>query len=456
MFPQTLRIAIDMPLTHLALLAFAAIALPVLSQWLRWHAFVAILAVSVLFGVGASMSISLIGKAFGAGFAGTVESAGLIVIAAAFVLALAEDCGVAAHVTARIGGWQQRRSAPILAVIGLLGGLAATPVAALAVLTPMFCCLGGTSRRWSSRGALILAFAISAGAGLLPPAPAPMAAAAILGADTLLLALVGLPAAVIAVLAGKLFLYGFRFLLPDGEEMPAGTAEGAPGTALRAFIALIIASIAMLVLLIVQLLGEIASEPFGIGPTRELLLGLGRPAVLLVVGIGLAALVTGRWSALLSAQGLAGRALAGSASIVFVLGAAGGFQSLTQETGMAALLAEPLLDWRIGLVMPFAVAAVIKTAQGSSLVAAITAAGMVQPLLLALGLDAPTGRALAAAAIGLGAMTASHVNDPFFWLTAHVARIGPGRGLVLFALGTLVQGIAGLAVLLALAWLLPS
>ena len=71
---------------------------------------------------------------------------------------------------------------------------------------------------------------------------------------------------------------------------------------------------------------------------------------------------------------------------------------------------------------PFLIAAAIKTLQGSSLVAAITAAGMVQPLLLPLGLDDPNGKALAALAVGAGAMTVCHVNDEFSgW-----SRIGPG------------------------------
>ncbi len=48
---------------------------------------------------------------------------------------------------------------------------------------------------------------------------------------------------------------------------------------------------------------------------------------------------------------------------------------------MAELLGERLLAWHAGLLVPFLIAAVIKTLQGSSLVAAITAAGMMQTAL---------------------------------------------------------------------------
>ena len=86
-----------------------------------------------------------------------------------------------------------------------------------------------------------------------------------------------------------------------------------------------------------------------------------------------------------------------------------------------------LLDWHLGalaILIPFLIAAVLKTFQGSSLVAAITAAGMVQPLMGALDLGGANAKALAALAVGAGAMTVSHVNDDYFWLSASdLARI---------------------------------
>ncbi len=98
----------------------------------------------------------------------------------------------------------------------------------------------------------------------------------------------------------------------------------------------------------------------------------------------------------------------------------------------------------------------IKTLQGSSLVAAIAAAGMVQPILMPLGLDGDTGKALAALAVGMGAMTAAHINDEFFWLVSTTAGLRPLRGLAAITVGTLLQGFVGVAVLLLLSGLLPS
>ena len=123
---------------------------------------------------------------------------------------------------------------------------------------------------------------------------------------------------------------------------------------------------------------------------------------------------------------------------------------------MAEMLGERLLAWHLGasgVLIPFLIAAIMKTLQGSSLVAAITTAGMVQPILLTLGLDDANGRALAALAVGAGAMTISHINDEYFWLVADRAALTPLRAVARFSTGTLLQGLVAAVALLAISLL---
>src|SRR5260221_13544778 len=98
----------------------------------------------------------------------------------------------------------------------------------------------------------------------------------------------------------------------------------------------------------------------------------------------------------------------------------------------------------------FIVAGIVETVLCYSHTARLRTAGMIEPLLPALGLDAPTGRALAVAADGAGAMTVSHINDPHFWLTAHAQRLTPSRTLITLSGGTAVQGVTAIAILLIL------
>jgi GntP family gluconate:H+ symporter len=117
---------------------------------------------------------------------------------------------------------------------------------------------------------------------------------------------------------------------------------------------------------------------------------------------------------------------------------------------MAELLAEQALDPRLGLLAPFLAAAIVKTMQGNSLSAVLTASGMIEPMLPALGLDSATGRALAAAAVGAGSIAVVHMNDPLFWIAADMGKLSPTRALGLITVGSAILSLLTLFALLGL------
>ena len=123
---------------------------------------------------------------------------------------------------------------------------------------------------------------------------------------------------------------------------------------------------------------------------------------------------------------------------------------MLDQTGMAELLAEYALQPRYGILTPFLAAAVVKTMQGNSMSAILTASGMVEPMLPALGLDSAGGRVLASLAVGAGSMAIVHVNDPYFWIAASMGRLSPVRALQIISLGSLLMALGVLVVLAAL------
>ena len=68
-----------------------------------------------------------------------------------------------------------------------------------------------------------------------------------------------------------------------GKRRPTSRPERPSGSPL----VLILAITVPLLLLMVQSVGDIPSEPLGGGPTRELILGIGRPLILFLVGVGI-------------------------------------------------------------------------------------------------------------------------------------------------------------------------
>ena len=99
---------------------------------------------------------------------------------------------------------------------------------------------------------------------------------------------------------------------------------------------------------------------------------------------------------------------------------------------------------RLGLLIPFLIAALLKTAQGSSTVAIITASSIVFPLLPIIQLESEMGKVWVVMAIGTGAMTVSHANDSYFWIVSQISGMDVKTAYRTHTLGTLIQGTLGI------------
>lgn len=99
------------------------------------------------------------------------------------------------------------------------------------------------------------------------------------------------------------------------------------------------------------------------------------------------------------------------------------------------------------------IAGILKTAQGSSTVALVTTAGIVQPMLGSLGLESTFLTVMTVLAIGAGAMTVSHANDSYFWVVTNFGEMTPQQGYKTQTVVTLLEGIASMALITVL-WLL--
>ncbi|MFZ5778760.1 MAG: hypothetical protein ACOY4R_00960 [Pseudomonadota bacterium] len=391
------------------LVPLAVLAIVLLVQRLHLPAFLAIMATVVVYGIAADMSFQSVGKAFGLGFSAVLEQVGLLVVAGALVQALV--------LRAPLG-------TGTCAAAGVLAGLGPSAAGGLALLQP--------AGQDAPRRALGMALTLLAVASLVAPSPLAVAAASVMKTSPWWLLAVGIPVALVAVALGWWHV---------ARQVPAsGAPAGEPGWAWLA-VAIPVA------LLVAQAVAQMPSEPLGKGGAREFYIGLSKPLVLTVIAITLGVLFVGKWQP----SALTGRSWA---PLLMAVGAAGGLSRVFDETGMAELLAEAALKPDYGLLTPFLAAAVVKTLQGNSLTAVLTASGMVEPMLPALGLDSASGRALAAAAVGAGSMAICHVNDPFFWIAAGMARLSPGRALYVISLGSAAMATGALVTLAAIRQLL--
>ena len=137
--------------------------------------------------------------------------------------------------------------------------------------------------------------------------------------------------------------------------------------------------------------------------------------------------------------------------ILFVTAAGGVLGKVISNAGIVTYISENATFLSsVGIFFPFLIAAILKTAQGSSTVAITTTAGIMGmysaegSLMAALGLTTPLAAALTVMAIGAGAMTVSHANDSYFWVVTNFGGMKAEDGYKTQTLCTLIMGIVAI------------
>jgi len=123
-----------------------------------------------------------------------------------------------------------------------------------------------------------------------------------------------------------------------------------------------------------------------------------------------------------------------------ITGAGGSFGRILQQSPMVEFIKTNLSGMHLGMLMPFIIAAALKTAQGSSTVAIITTSAIMAPILSTLGLNP----ALTVIAIGAGSMVVSHANDSYFWVVSQFSNMEVSVAYKIYTSATLVEGIVGI------------
>ncbi|MEX2138918.1 MAG: SLC13 family permease [Pirellulales bacterium] len=131
-----------------------------------------------------------------------------------------------------------------------------------------------------------------------------------------------------------------------------------------------------------------------------------------------------------------------------MLGAAGIGEAITSAAGKEGATGTALL------LLVFGVTSVIKIAQGSSTVAMITAAGIVNSMLAG-GTELPFHLVYVALAIGCGSLVCSWMNDAGFWIVAKMSGLTELEALKAWTSLLALMGFVGLGVVLIYVQLMP-
>lgn len=418
-------------------------AIILLTAVFRIHAFFALLIACFVVGLGVQMPVASIINVSKQGFGQIMQSLGLIIVLGTTLGVILEHTGstrvMASWILKRIG----EKKAPLaMSITGFIVGL------------PIFCdsgyiVLNGLNKSLSKRtGISIVIMSTSLATGLysvhclIPPHPGAAAAAGTIGVDYGRLILTGIMVAIPAMLVGYAWARyaGKKFNIKEQTAAHIEEITKTAPTVLLSFLPVIIP------IVLIGMKSFLAIEADKAIPAwMQLFMVTGDPVIALTIGVILALLAIRSWK-----KGDIGKLLQEAAEkaggILVIIGAGGAFGAILAATKVGEHVSNAFDLQAMGILFPFLLTAVLKTAQGSSTVAIITAASIVLPLLPSLGLQSETGRLLAVLSMGAGSMTVSHANDAYFWVIAKFSGLEMKPMLQVYTVATLLMGLVTLLV----------
>ncbi len=400
----------------------------------KLHPAIALGIAAILTGLVLGFGFTTILNAMYTGFRNVVLGVGVVIILGAVLGTLMEHSGAMDTIIAyvlRIFG--KDRPITSLSVLGLVIGI------------PVFCDSGfiilsrvangmadqrGLKRRYT---AMALAGGLYTAHTLIPPTPGPVAAAGNFGMSGQLGMVLG-SGLLVSIPILLVLILGTTWLSRKQQRDRSITLEEHPAAQWTLLLPVIIA------MLLISL-GSVATAM-----SDEQLPILVKIIVHPVTALFIAALIA--WGQIPAANRkflLWKKGFTDALPIVLITGMGGAFGQVLKESSLAASLAETFTSsgGSAGhlLLIGFAGALIIKTAQGSSTAAIVITSSILYPLATGLTM---WQTALLISAIGSGAMAISHANDSYFWVVSKFSDLSVRESYQYFSVLTLVLAVTGL------------
>ena len=394
----------------LVIVAIGVVLLLLLMIRFKLNGFIALILVALAVGMMQGMPLDAVIKSIKAGVGGTLGSLALIMGFGAMLGKLLADCGGAQRIaTTLIAKFGEKHIQWAVVLTGFTVGFALFYEVGFVLLLPLVFTIAAAARIPLLYVGVPMAAALSVTHGFLPPHPGPTAIATIFHADmgkTLLYGtLLGIPTVILAGPVYARFLKGIDKPIPEGlYNKKTFTEEEMPGFGVSVWTSL--------VPVVLMALRAVAEMLLPILPYAEF---FGDPVMATLIAVLIAVFTFGlnRGRSMDDINETLTSSIKIIAMMLLIIGGGGAFKQVLVDSGVDKYIASLMHETNISpIFMAWSIAAVLRIALGSATVAAITAGGIVAPLIATTGVSPE----LMVIAVGSGSVIFSHVNDPGFWL----------------------------------------
>ncbi|WP_104382523.1 gluconate:H+ symporter [Sphingobacterium sp. HMA12] len=419
--------------------------------YFKINAFLSFLLVSILSGLCLGIAPDQLVGTVEKGIAGVMGSLTLIIVLGAMLGKIVAESGAAEIIAVqmvRLMGEKYLQWG--LMLTGFVVGIPLFYGIGFVLLVPLIFSISYRYKLPAVYIGLPMLAALSVTHGFIPPHPSPVALVALFHADMGLTLIYGLLIAIPAiVLGGPIFGRSLRNMLPSQEsifrqEKTVGQQEYKQPTVVNS---LAVALLPVLLIILFTLIPYI----FHTDDTtvQRWLKFIGSPTVVMVIAVVIATYLLGLklGRSMVKVMSIYESAVRDIAMILLIIAGSGVFKQVMEDSGVSLLLANTLQQLPISpLLLAWLITAVIRGCVGSATVAALTAAGVLLPIVTAGKVD-PN---LMVLAIGAGSLMFSHVNDAGFWLFKEYFGLSVKDTLFSWSIMEAVVSIVGLLAVLLL------
>ncbi len=412
-------------------------------RYIKLNAFFSLLFASILFAFIVGIPFAETISTMQSGFGSLLQQIGIIVALGSVLGMVLEKTGAMEVIsTGLIKAFGEKRPVLAIVVIGALVGIPVFCDSGFIILSRLIPSIA--LKTSASQGSLVLA--LSSGLYtthvLVPPTPGPLAAAAAVGLGNQLgmVMLIGLLGSIPVVLVSYLYasISGAKIPISNKAEVLPAVRPKIKWS--RAVLPLILP----IVLIAGSSFGKLISDT---NPLIAILSVVGIPVVALLIGVMLSLTLIDRqlhrdWPSWIT------EAMKDAGVIILITGAGGAFGAVIKASGIANLILEyasgSQMQGIFFLAFAWLIAAILKTAQGSSTSSMIITSALLAPLAGAAGLSSSVDLSILVLAIGGGSIAVSHANDSYFWVVSQFGGISPKDAFSRYTPMTFLQSITAL------------
>lgn len=417
-------------ITIIIALVISVTAVIVLTRYVRLHAFFSLLIAAMICGLITRLpivnTISLMQEGFGL----LLRQIGFLVALGSCLGMMLEKTGAMEVMSKKLVTWfGAKRSTLALSVTGIIVGIPVFCDSGFIILSRLVPSIAAQTSVLPAELSLALASGLYTTHTLVPPTPGPLTAAVSLGLEDKIyvMMIIGIVASIPVGLVAYIFSKRLsKGIVSTQQHEFKETPDVNPWLA---FLPLILP-----IVLIALSINTVVALSIGVA-LSFFLVTKGDP-----------------WQSWLQ------EALKDAGIILLIVGAGGAFGMVIKASSLDHVLKNYVSDSSshgiVFLLIAFAIAAALKTAQGSTTTAMIITSGLLGPLIASAGFDTTIELSALVVAIGGGAMVVSHANDAYFWVVSQFGGIAPKDSFRSYTIITALQGLTALMMAILLFLLL--